>query len=173
MHDPVTCTYDGYSKVYRSNISETSKNTIDRDCEKYAKYLREDTEVNLDDSVPIINMISAIDRVSDVAVGHSYYIKYGGTVDSTNREVQRVWAPWKIGKLVKKHMTHFHVATVVAKDGNDVITSEVNSAFEEKQSPWFGLYTEHRNFYKSFKIEYRGKDRWGRIVEPLLLEIVP
>ena len=88
--------------------------------------------------------------------GEAYFIR---PVASGGEAVaEDVLAPWNHTDTVRKSLTNFHVATVVARDNTTVVTSEVNAAFQHFE-PWFTMYQGNRGFYRTYRREYRADGR--------------
>ncbi|WP_018691903.1 hypothetical protein [Algicola sagamiensis] len=108
------------------------------------------------------------DKTTSLNVGEAYFIEAGPTVKKKSQTVFKIHAPWDNKTWVKKNLTNFHVAAVVAKDGDSVITSEVNAAFSGQNKPWFQMYDKSKSFYRTFKSEYSGLDKLGKKVDPVV-----
>ena len=149
--------YIGYPKKWenRLDLSQILGN-LANDCGQYARHL-----IGLAGRTAQMNRISrpgiALRPASDLQPGEAYYIR---PVSSSGGEAveEEIFSPWNNTERVRKGLTNFHVATVVARDNTSVVTSEVNAAFQ-RVNPWFTMYQGNRGFYRTFRREYRAGGR--------------
>lgn len=154
-------TYIDYPKKWTDALGQ---NRIDRlgrlanDCGVYARELidlagrtRRDERI----SRPGI----ALAPVNDLQPGEAYYIRPRGGGDPDGAVPEEIFSPWNNRERVRKGLTRFHVATVVARDNRTVMTSEVNAAFAGHNNPWFAMYSGNSGFYRTFRREYQARGR--------------
>jgi len=103
---------------------------------------------------PATRSVIGFRRVDTLSPGQAYFISPTST-GGTNAIAESVSAPWDNTQTVMKGLTNFHVAAVVARDSDTVITSEVNAAFPFHTTPWFAMYQGNRGFYRAYVAEYR------------------
>lgn len=144
--------FSDYTKRWTDGLGIARLNQLGGDCGLYARELIRRTgrtPRSYGTSRPGIGLAPA----DDLRPGQAYYISPRGT--GAGGVVQDILSPWNNTVTVRKHLTNFHVATVVAKDNRTVVTSEVNAAFPGRVRPWFAMYRGNRGFYRTFRREYR------------------
>ncbi len=144
--------FTDYSKQWTDGLGITRLKALGGDCGQYARALIRETGRTPDSystSRPGIGLAPA----NDLRPGEAYYISPGGT--GAGAVAENVLSPWNNRQTVRKELTRFHVATVVAKDDTTVVTSEVNAAFPGHVRPWFSMYQGNAGFYSTYRKEYR------------------
>jgi len=146
-----------YNKKWSDGLGAARLGLLGGDCGLYAKELiKESGRAPLNYPPPYGPARPGIGLApaSDLTLGNAYFIVPKGAGAGAVEE--DVFSPWNNKEKVRKTLTNFHVATVVAKDGGTVITSEVNAAFAHKRiKPWFAMYTGNAGFFGTFKKEYK------------------
>lgn len=149
--------YIDYSKKWENRLNLNSiLGYLANDCGQYARHL-----IGLTGRTPHMSRITrpgiALRPANDLQPGEAYFIRPvpGGTGEAVEEDVL---SPWNNTATVRKGLTNFHVATVVARDNTTVVTSEVNAAFT-RTSPWFSMYQGNSGFYRTFRREYRASGR--------------
>jgi len=143
--------YTDYTKQWTNGLGSAVLNSLGGDCGLYARELISRTgrvPESYGTSRPGIGLSSA----NDLQPGEAYYIVPQGSGAGAVEE--DVLSPWNNRVTVRKHLTNFHVAMVVAKDNQTVVTSEVNAAFPGRTQPWFSMYRGNRGFFRTFRREY-------------------
>lgn len=144
--------YTDYTKQWIDGLGIAVLNHLGGDCGLYARELIRRTgrtPESYGTSRPGIGLAPA----NDLQPGEAYYIKPEGSGSGAVEE--DVLSPWDNRQTVRKHLTNFHVAMVVAKDDSTAVTSEVNAAFPGRVRPWFSMYRGNRGFYRTYRREYR------------------
>ncbi len=149
-------TYTGYPQKWENSLDLNQiLGNLANDCGQYARHL-----IGLAGRTPNMRSISqpgiALRPAAGLQPGEAYFIR---PVSSGGEAVaEDVLAPWNHTDTVRKSLTNFHVATVVARDNTTVVTSEVNAAFQHFE-PWFTMYQGNRGFYRTYRREYRADGR--------------
>jgi hypothetical protein len=142
-----------FAKRWKDGLGITRLNQLGGDCGLYARELIRRTGRTPRSYATATRPGIGLARANDLRPGEAYYIRPRGT--GAGGVVENILSPWNNTVRVRKHLTKFHVATVVAKDNRTVFTSEVNSAFPGHVRPWFSMYRGNRGFYRTFRREYR------------------
>ena len=79
--------------------------------------------------------------------------------------------PADISNMITAGTTTMHFTSVVAMDGADVITSEVNAAFGERP-PWFTMYHGEGAFYEAIQAVYTYTDKQGIVHKPEVKNLI-
>ncbi|NQZ09814.1 MAG: hypothetical protein HRT35_21900 [Algicola sp.] len=162
--------YAEFHCSYVQNNSEAQLQHYSADCAVYARALR--TTLTSEEKVQINQNVRLTNQVRP-QVGSIYYLKpiYAGASMSYETKGELVKDPSNITRMIRKGLTDCHVVMVVANDGRDIITSELNAAFPTKSTPWFAKYRGSTGFYENFKYEYssvNNSSAGGELVAPQL-----
>lgn len=144
--------FTDYTQQWNDGLGITRLNQLGGDCGRYARELISLTG-RAPDSYSTSRPGIGLTPASNLNPGEAYYISPQGTGAGAVEE--DVLSPWNNRQVVRKHLTNFHVATVVARDDSTVITSEVNAAFYGRVRPWFSMYQGNAGFYRTYRREYR------------------
>ena len=143
--------FSNYPVKYASSDSKKKKLEYDSDCGEYARSLVAEGRKK-----PVAYKHKLLAATADPKIGNAYFIAPAHRGTNASAVAAGTAAPWDLTKSVVKGATNFHVATVVAKDStDDVITSEVNAAFQSQKTPWFSMYAGGGGFFNTFRMEYQ------------------
>lgn len=167
----------GYKRAYSGEATQAKllAENLKNDCHAYADELQavvgkhiefrgERTTPEVPPEVQLSVFYKLADEQASPAPGETYLWSTDAKYWKANIDLERVNRkdnplvpdPMRVGEHVRKDATPYHFSTVVAVDDDDIITSEVNSAFAAPagRKPWFTKYDGKGQFYKAFKAEY-------------------
>jgi hypothetical protein len=155
--DQTASVYTDYTRKWQNRLNlSLILGSFANDCGQYAEHL-----ISLTGRTPPARPGTRISRpgialrpTNDLQPGEAYFIRpvSGGVGEAVAEDIL---SPWNNTVTVRKNLTNFHMATVVARDHRTVVTSEVNAAFPGRVTPWFTMYRGNRGFYRTYRREYR------------------
>lgn len=146
-----------YTKRWTDGLGLARLNALGGDCGRYARELVGLTGRTPDSYDTASRPGIGLTQASNLQPGEAFYIRPTGT-GALGAIQKDILSPWNDSQTVRKYLTNFHVATVVARDNNTLITSEVNAAFPGHVTPWFAMYDGNQGFYSTYRQEYRRAD---------------
>ncbi len=160
---PFDTAYEDYLQGYKNGDTyDKMKEEFKDQCSAYAFSLH---DVDLSPEAIEYTMHKELVGESAPEAGQMYWFEPSDARFKPKQGKLPIPHPDRMSEDLLQGPTPQHFSSVIATDGDDVITSEVNAAFGTSP-PWFTMYHGTGTFYKAFEAEYTFKDKKGKEFKP-------